>query len=130
MEKAAKIAPARYLALTVQHPEQQGVDCTAALKEARVDRASLCHTNAVLPSEQIILATRLLTEVSERNDLGLSAGALVGMGQLGDLGRAMLSCATLRDSLDCCARYFVLVSPSFSMQTRLVGSLYEIRWPR
>ncbi len=128
MSKNHKV-PARYVALLVQHLEEQGTDCTPALAQAGISRASLHHIDAQLPSDQIVSATRLLTQASGgQRDLGMRIGAMMGPGQLGELGLAMLSCATIKDSLDLCARYYVLVTPSFSLRTRLVGSLYELCW--
>lgn len=128
MSKNNKV-PARYVALLVQLLEEQGTDCTQALAQAGISRASLRHIDAQLPAEQIISATRLLTEVSGgQRDLGFRIGAMMGPGQLGELGLAMLNCTTVKDGLDLCARYYVLVTPSFSLRTRLVGSLYELSW--
>lgn len=128
MSKTNKV-PARYVALLVQHLEGQGIDCTQALAEAGVGRASLQHNDALLSSDQVVAATRLLTEASGgQRDLGMRIGAMVGPGQFGELGLGMLSCATVKDCLDMCARYYVLVTPSFSMRTRMVGSLCELCW--
>ncbi|RZI86740.1 MAG: AraC family transcriptional regulator [Rubrivivax sp.] len=128
MNKVQKI-PARYVALLIQYLEEQGTDCSQALAQAGIARERLRHIDAQLPSDQIILATRLLTEASHgQRDLGMRIGAKVGPGQLGELGLAMLACATVKDSLDLCARYHLLVTPAFSMRTRMVGSLYEVCW--
>lgn len=128
MSKPSKV-PARYVALLVQILEEQGIDCTQALHEAGVARASLRHNDALLPPDQVIAVTRLLTEASGgRRDLGMRIGATLSPGQLGELGLGMLSCATVEESLDLCARYYVLVTPSFSMSTRVVGSARELSW--
>jgi AraC-like DNA-binding protein len=121
--------PSRYIALLVKLLESEGVDCAPALREAGIDRASLRHTDAQLPAERILAATRsLMAAGGGRADLPLKVGAMIGHGQLGELGRAMLSCATVRDSLALCARYHELVTPTFSMRTREVGDVYELRW--
>lgn len=128
MSKTPKV-PARYVALLVQHLEAQGTDCTQALAKAGITRANLRHIDAQLPSDQIVSATRLLTEASGgQRDLGMRIGAMMGPGQLGELGLALLSCANIKDSVDLCARYYVLVTPSFSLRTRMLGSLYELCW--
>lgn len=121
--------PARYVSLLVQYLEQQGTDCATALAEAGISRDSLRHTDAQLPHEQITAVTRLLTDASGgRRDLGLNIGAMLSPGQMGELGLAMLSCATIKDSLELCARYYTLVTPSFAMRTRLQGALFEVSW--
>ncbi|MBH1987137.1 MAG: AraC family transcriptional regulator ligand-binding domain-containing protein [Burkholderiales bacterium] len=123
------LVPARYVALLVQILEEQGIDCTPALGQAGVPRASLRHNDALLSPDQVIAATRLLTEASGgQRDLGMRIGATTGAGQFGELGLGMLSCATVQDGLDLCARYYVLVTPSFSMRTRRVGSVCELSW--
>lgn len=128
MSKTSKV-PARYVALLVQILEEQGIDCTPALDEAGVARASLRHNDALLSPDQVIAATRLLTEASGgQRDLGMRIGATTGPGQFGELGLGMLCCANVKESLDLCAHYYVLVTPSFSMHTRQVGSAYELSW--
>lgn len=120
--------PARYVALLVQHLEHEGLDCGPALKRAGVQRASLQHSEAVLPAELVAEAFRMLAQASQRSGLGLSIGGLVGVGQLGEVGRAMMACSTLGDAVTCCMRYFELVTPSFVMQVRTVDSHAELSW--
>lgn len=121
--------PARYVALLVRYLEQEGTDCAAALTKTGISRDSLRHTDAQLPTEQITSVTRLLTEASGgRRDLGLNIGAMLSPGQMGELGLAMLNCATIKDSLELCARYYALVTPSFAMRTSLKGALFEVVW--
>ena len=128
MSKAQKV-PARYVALLIQHLEEQGIDCSKPLAEAGITPASLRHVDALLPSDQVVQVTRLLTETSQgQRDLGLRIGAKVSAAQLGDLGLALLTCPTAKEALDLCARYHALVTPEFSMHTRSVGALYEVCW--
>lgn len=128
MKKTQKV-PARYLALLIQHLEERGVDCSQALAAAGISRDSLRHIDAQLPSAQIVLATRLLTDASRgQRDLGMHVGSKVSPAQLGDLGLAILTCPTAKHALELCARYHALVTPEFSMHTRTVGALYEVCW--
>lgn len=128
MSKTRKV-PARYVALLIQHLEEQGIDCSPPLVEAGISPESLGHVDALLPSEQVVQVTRLLTEASRgQRDLGLRIGAKVSPAQLGDLGLALLTCPTAKEALKLCARYHALVTPEFSMHTRLVGGLYEVCW--
>lgn len=128
MSKAQKV-PARYVALLIQHLEEQDIDCSQALADAGISPESLRHIDALLPSDQVILVTRLLSEASQgQRDLGLRIGAKVGAAQLGDLGLALLTCPTAKDALDLCARYHALITPEFSMCTRTVGTRYEVCW--
>lgn len=128
MSKVQKV-PARYVALLMQHLEEQGIDCSKVLAEAGISPASLRHVDALLPSDQVVLVTRLLTDASRgQPDLGLRVGAKVSAAQLGDLGLALLTCPTAKDALDLLARYHALVTPEFAMRTRTVGTLYEVCW--
>lgn len=120
--------PARYVALMVHYLESQGMDCRGALQAAGIDRARLDHSQALLSGAQITSAVRQLALASQRTDLGFIIGGLIGPGLFGDLGRALLSCATLRDAIEISARYFALVTPRFSMRTREVGDRLKICW--
>ena len=128
MDKARDKVPARYVALLVQHLEHEGFDCDLALSCAGINRTHRGHADALLPASQLIDVVRRLAQASHRSDLGLSIGSLIGTGQLGEVGRAMLCCATLRDAWDCCARYYELITPSFSMSIRTVGACVELSW--
>ncbi|MGQ0596927.1 AraC family transcriptional regulator ligand-binding domain-containing protein [Aquabacterium sp.] len=111
MSKTRKV-PARYVALLIQHLEEQGIDCSPPLVEAGISPESLSHVDALLPSEQVVQVTRLLTEASRgQRDLGLRIGAKVSPAQLGDLGLALLTCPTAKEALKLCARYHALVTP-------------------
>lgn len=128
MSKTQKV-PARYVALLIQNLEEQGIDCSQHLADAGISPESLRHIDALLPSDQVILVTRLLTEASQgQRDLGLRVGAKVSAAQLGDLGLALLTCPTAKEALELCARYHALVTPEFSMHTRTVGTRYEVCW--
>lgn len=120
--------PARFVGLLVQYLEQQGIDCTPALQAAAIDRETLQHPDAMLSTEQMVQSVRLLSSSSERGDLGLLVGQLIGFGMLGELGRAMLTAANLREGLRCCARHYGLITPSYAVQTRQTGhGLFEMR---
>lgn len=128
MSKTKKV-PARYVALLIQHLEEQGIDCSRPLVEAGISPESLSHVDALLPSDQVVQVTRLLTEASRgQRDLGLRIGAKVSPAQLGDLGLALLTCPTAKEALELCARYHALITPEFSMHTRRVGAQYEVCW--
>lgn len=121
--------PSRYLALLVQLLESEGIDCAPALRQAGISRASLRHTDAQLPAERILAAARMLVAAGGgQADLPLKVGAMLGHGQLGELGRAMLHCANVQDSLALCARYHELVTPTFSMRASRVGDVLELCW--
>lgn len=128
MSKTQKV-PARYVALLIEHLEEQGIECSQPLLDAGVSPASLSHVDALLPSDQVVRVTRMLTEANcGQSDFGLRIGTKVNAAQLGDLGLALLACPTAKEALDLCARYHVLITPEFSMHTRLLGAKYEVCW--
>lgn len=127
--KRPVLVPARYIALLVQLLEKQGLDCTAALQACDIEAAHLRHHDGVLRSEQVVAAMRGLKALTgNRSGLGLEIGAMLGPGQLGELGRAVFSCASLHDGLVLLASCYELVSSYFCMRMRRIGDIQELCW--
>lgn len=126
--KPSLYSPARYIHLLIQFLDQEGVDSAAVLRSFEVDRALLAHPETQLPPLHALALFRALADLVQRSDIGLQVGKLASYGAMGDAGRAMLSCATLREALHCCAEFYPLVSPSFTMQVNAHPSHTELRW--
>ena len=119
---------ARYLAMLVDYLESEGFDCTPALAEAGVSRRSLEHNDAVLPLSVVMHATYLLDTRSGLPAVMLATGLRCGPAQYGELGRAILCSATLRESLVITQRYFRLMTKTASMSFAEANGMAEIGW--
>jgi AraC-like DNA-binding protein len=119
---------ARYLAMLVGYLESEGFDCTQGLAEAGVSRRSLEHLDAVLPLSVVMHATYLLDTTSGLPAVMLATGLRCGPAQYGELGRAILCSATLRDSLVITQRYFRLMTKTASMSLTESNGTAEVCW--
>lgn len=120
--------PARYVALIVEYLESEGFDCTEALDRTGISRQSFAHLDSVLPLETLAHVSHLLATMSGRPDVFLATGLRCGPAQYGELGRAMLSCATLRDSIEITVRYFPLISRITGMSFKETKETAEVCW--
>lgn len=126
--KPSLYSPTRYIHLLVQHLEQHGRDCKPVLDSLGIDRDVLGHPEGQMPPLEALMLFRALADQVGGSDIGLRVGKLVTLGALGDPGRALLSCATLRDTLHCCAEFFPLIAPSLTMQVQAFPTHVELRW--
>ena len=108
--------------------EQRGIDCSAALRSLGIDRASVAHPAAKVPTLPAIEVFQQLVAEHGGPSLGLELGLRINWGELGDVGRAMLSCATLGEALRCAQEFYALVSPSFCMQVELRPEAVVLTW--
>lgn len=128
MKPPSLTSPARYIHLLTEYLEREGADCSAVLADFGLDRATLAHPETQLIPQRALALFRALVAQTGRNDIGLMVGKLVNFGALGEVGRAMLSCATAGDALRCCAEFYPIVSPSFTMQVKPGATHLELRW--
>lgn len=126
--KPSQTSPARYLCLLTAYLESEGVDCAPVLQDFGLDRRTLSHPETQMPPQRALDLFRALADQTGRGDIGLMVGKLVNFGALGDVGRAMLSCANVRDALKCCAEFYALVSPSFTMQVKEGPTHLRLTW--
>lgn len=126
--KTSSTSPARYLHLLVRLLEQRDVNCAGALKPLGIDRAKLSHPTAKLPTDPSIEVFRDL--LSEHGDpgMGLQLGRCLTIGEMGDLGLAMLRCATLGEALRCAETFYALVTPSFGLKVEQRTDAVVMTW--
>lgn len=128
MKQPSLTSPARYIYLLTEYLTSEGLDCSAVLEEFDIDRQALAHPETQLtPARALALFSALASKVG-RSDLGLMLGKLINFGALGDVGRAMLSSATIHDALLCCAEFYPLVSPSFALQAQVTSTHMALCW--
>lgn len=126
--KHSDSSPARYLHLFMRMLEQRDIDCTPALSPLGVDRASLAHPVAKVPT---LPAIELFQELVARHGgpaLGLEAGRLITWGELGDMGRAMLSCDTFGEAMCCAQEFYPLIAPTFRMDVTRQPQAMTLTW--
>lgn len=120
--------PARDVHLLARCLEERGTDCAEILAPIGIDREQIRHPDAVLRPEQIAGAIRALVAMGHTPELALLGGMRVNAGALGELGRAMLCCATGAEAMALCARFYGFISMSVEMQVSQVGEWYAMRW--
>lgn len=101
--------------------ERHGVDLTACLQAAGID-PSLCREDEALISYQQY--TLLIIQATCRYPvpwLGLDLGRQLHLGYQGPIGLAALTSATLRQAAAVCQRYYHVLGPLLSLETRFVG---------
>lgn len=129
MLKPSQTSPARYVHLLTEYLEKEGIDCSDVLQAFALERATLAHPETQLaPLRALELFRALAAKMGGRSDVGLVVGKMVTFGSLGDVGRAMLSCANVRDALLCCAEFYPIVSPSFTMTVTPGPDTLTLRW--
>ena len=129
LKPPSQTSPARYVHLLSEYLDREGVDCADVLAGFGLDKATLAHPETQLvPMRALEMFRALAAKMGGRSDVGLVVGKMVNFGALGDVGRAMLSCANVREALACCAEFYPIVSPSFSMQVRQGPTHTELSW--
>lgn len=120
--------PARYLNLLMRLLEQRNIDCAAALAPLGMARSQLSHPVAKVPRQPAIEVFQQLMAEHGGTALGLQLGRLVTLGELGDLGLAMLRCATLGEALRCAQEFYSFVTPSFSLSVEHLPDAVQLTW--
>jgi AraC-like DNA-binding protein len=126
--KPALYSPSRYVHLLVQHLDDAAIDCEHVLRTFGVDRMLLAHPETQLQPLQALGLFRALADLDGRSDIGLLVGKRLTFGDLGETGRALLSCANLRDMLDAWAEFHPLISPSLSLQVQEHSQHLALCW--
>ena len=94
----------------------EGVDVPALFAQAGLDHRALDNPEARFPADTISLLWELAVARSGKPQLGLRRALAASHGNLGEVGFAMLSSATLLDGLERLARYLAVVSDAATLQ--------------
>ena len=129
--KNVATSPARYLHLLMRLLEQRDIDCAPALAPLGMARSQLAHPVAKIPRQPAIEVFQQLMAKHGEPALGLQLGERITLGELGDLGLAILCCDTLGEALRCAETFYAVITPSFAMtvdrkSTRLNSSHTDI----
>lgn len=124
----AGTSPARYLHLLLRLLEQRNIECEGALQPLGVDRAQLAHPVAKVLTEPAIEVFRALIAEHGESGTGMQVGRLLTIGEMGDLGLAMLRCATVGEALRCAETFYALVTPSFGLTVERRPDAVVMTW--
>jgi AraC-like DNA-binding protein len=126
--KSPSTSPARYLHLLLRLLEQRDIDCDEAVTPLGVRRTQLAHPIAKLPTAPSIEVFRTL--LAEHGDpaMGLELGRSLTIGEMGDLGLALLRCATIGEALRCAETHYSLVTPSFGLKVERRPEAVVMTW--
>ncbi|MES2490325.1 MAG: AraC family transcriptional regulator ligand-binding domain-containing protein [Pseudomonadota bacterium] len=126
MTKAAHYLPARYYALLGARLYEMGVDVPGLLRDTHINPEILQAADGQLTVEQVDMLVRLAAQRTQRSDLGFELGRVIKLSTHDILGYAMLSAQTLDMALRLVARYFSLITPTYSMQYRSTATHAEM----
>ena len=120
--------PARYYALLCLRLAQQGLDVPSLLADASVRPEVIYAADGQLTPEQVEKLAALVAQRTQRSDLGFELGRLLKLSSHDILGYALLSAPTLDAALRLVARYFSLITPTYTMRLAMSGEGAEVRF--
>jgi AraC-like DNA-binding protein len=127
---AAFSIPAIYFRVLINHLIERGYDCAPWLQTAQIAFDHLMRPDAMIALPQ---ADRLLCEIelgTGRRDWGFELGTMLRLTSHGSVGFAMISGATLHDTVLLCSRYYRLMVPFFSMELIEEGDIAALHYQR
>ena len=108
--------PARYYAMLLELIGNGGVSMPQPLSATGLDAASLQRPGATLALEQMETLIAAAVETTGREDLGFHLGRLIKPSSHEFLGYALMTSATLDEALRLAARYWRLITPTFTLR--------------
>jgi AraC-like DNA-binding protein len=96
----------------------EGLDAPALFREVGLDYAALDNPEARFPADTISYLWELAVAQSGKPNLGLNRALAGTYGNLGVVGYAMLSSATLLDGFERLARYLAVVSDAATLEVQ------------
>jgi len=114
--RSAMQLPARYYALLLDLLVSQGIKAGVVLRRAGVTEKQLRAPQAVLQLAQVERLIEAAVHASGRADIGFYLGRLIKPSSHEFLGYAMMTCACVDEALRLAARYWRLITPTFSMR--------------
>lgn len=116
----------RHLAALVEHLEQEGFSCAAALRRAGVGRTMLQWER--IPIAAGLAAMQEIVRSTRRTDLGFVRGLLTQVGADHVASRLLLSASSLREGVTTLAPFMPLISPAIRMQCRDEPDAFVMDW--
>lgn len=121
-----RFLPARYYALLLDLVRNLGGGTESLLDRIGIDAATLSLPDTLLSPNQVDLLIEAAVEASGREDLGFHLGRLIKPSNHEFLGYALMTSATLDQALLMAARYWRLITPTFSLHHLRVADGVQI----
>jgi AraC-like DNA-binding protein len=111
-----RFLPARYYALLLElvHDKDSGIGKT--LSELGLDRAALSLPDTLLSLDQVDALIEAAVRATASDELGFHLGRLIKPSSHEFLGYALMTSATLDEALRMAARYWRLITPTFTLR--------------
>lgn len=108
--------PARYMVLLCDWLQELGVDTAALLRTAGIDPLKFACRDAALEPIEVEAFVATARRATGRSDLGFELGRRIRITSHGLLGYGMLSCQNLDEVQRLVARYYHLMTETFTLR--------------
>ncbi len=120
--RSGRFLPARYYLLLLELAGQHGADLDALLGQTGIDPAALASPDVLLDLDQVDALIEAATAATARSDLGFHLGRMIKPSNHELLGYALMTSATLDEALHMAARYWRLITPTFTLRHERAAS--------
>lgn len=121
-KSANRFLPARYYLLLLDLVRCQGASLDPLIDRIGIDLAGLSEPDALLSIDEVDALIEAAVEVTARDDLGFHLGRLIKPSNHELLGYALMASATLDEALRMAARYWPLITRTFTLRYEPVAS--------
>jgi len=118
---ADPVVPVHHPRVLFETAVGQGADRAALLENVGITEATLASPDARLSYLQFAMLTSNALRLTNNPALGLDFGNNLHLAQMGVLGLAMLSSATLREAFDVALRHYRHLAPAWDLSLRTEG---------
>ena len=108
--------PVRYFALLLGWMTAHRIDVDRLLQVAGLARARLEQADGTLSQDEVMAFVGAARQVTGRGDLAFELGRLIKLNSHDVLGYGMLSCGTIDELLRLVARYYALITETFTLR--------------
>lgn len=115
-KSANRFLPARYYLLLLDLVRSQGAWLAPLIDRAGIDVARLSEPDSLLSIDEVDALIEAAVTLTARDDLGFHLGRLIKPSNHELLGYALMTSATLDEALRMAARYWSLITPTFTLR--------------
>src|SRR5262252_681589 len=108
--------PVRYFALLLGWMTAHRIDVDRLLQAAGLARARLEQADGTLSQDEVMAFVGAARQVTGRGDLAFELGRLIKLNSHDVLGYGMLSCSSIDELLRLVARYYALITETFTLR--------------
>lgn len=120
--------PARYFALLCELLAERGVAVEAMLENSRIRPTEIHGPDATLSVKQMEALVAAARATTHRDDLGIALGPRIKLSSHEILGYGILTSPTLDYALQLAARYYRLITPTFTLHYERGRTHSELRF--